>query len=516
MTVKKRIVISVLILVVVSLLGGFAYFYHTVSAVANVQTICDGVSVDGCDVGGMTIAEAEKAVSVWEEKLADTKLTITYDDKQDAMRLSDLGYAYADVKKAVQDAYNVGKKGSMWARYRAIRKGTHNGTDIKIEKSVTEEKFQKYLDKNEDTFVKVAKNAQLSRENGQWNITKEQKGMEVPVDKNVSALNKYLNGKWNKKDITYELDAEIAEPEYTTEDMEKVKDVLGTYTTNFGSSTFNRIQNIKNACHFINGSVVYPNETFSVMDKILPFTAENGYYEAGSYSAGEVIQSYGGGVCQVATTLYNSVLLSELQVAERNNHQMVVSYVPLSMDAAVSDTGNQDFKFVNSTKEPIYIEGYVDGYNITFTIYGCETRSSNRTIKFESEQTATIQPGKDIVTKDKTMTEGKKMVTQPAHVGYRARLWKCVYVDGELESKEQINTSSYSASARRVTVGTKKKKEKEEDKDKEKEKKKATTEEKSKNSTTQKSKETTQDTQKSTETTTQEEQTAEATEAPVE
>ena len=416
-----------------------------------------------------------------EQKLAETKVEIVYEEENATKALEQFGYAYSGLEDAINEAYKIGREGNIWKRYKIIKEGVSENAEYVLEKSISEDDFKAFIEDNEDQFVKVAKNAKLKRENGEFVITDEQNGMEVPVEENVTNLNNYLNQTWDYKEFTYELSVEVAEPEYTREDLEKVSDVLGEYTTNFSSSGYNRVENIRTACKKINGNIVYPGDEFSVMDKITPFTAENGYYEAGSYSQGEVIQSYGGGVCQVATTLYNSVLLAELDVTERYNHQMVVSYVPLSRDAAVSDTGKQDFKFVNNTEYPIYIEGYLDGANITFRLYGCETRDSSRKLEYVSEQTETIQPGKDIETKDNTLAEGQKIVTQSAHTGYRAKLWKKVYVDGELESETQVNSSYYAASARRVTVGTKKK---EEDKSEESEKNKTDKKQNSSNNTT--------------------------------
>lgn len=101
-------------------------------------------------------------------------------------------------------------------------------------------------------------------------------------------------------------------------------------------------------------------------ETVAPFTAENGYAMAGSYLNGEVVDSMGGGICQVSTTLYNAVLRAELEVVERSPHSMTVHYVELSEDAAIAGT-YKDFKFKNSTDYPIYIEGYTTSVKkITF------------------------------------------------------------------------------------------------------------------------------------------------------
>ena len=101
------------------------------------------------------------------------------------------------------------------------------------------------------------------------------------------------------------------------EELAKVKDVLGSYTTSFSSSGKDRSANVTNGCSLINGTTIYPGETFSTYETVSPFTADNGYYMAGSYLNGQVVDSIGGGICQVSTTLYNAVLKAELQVEER-------------------------------------------------------------------------------------------------------------------------------------------------------------------------------------------------------
>lgn len=104
--------------------------------------------------------------------------------------------------------------------------------------------------------------------------------------------------------------------------------------------------------------------------------------------SGKVVDSYGGGICQVSTTLYNAVLNAELEVLERHNHTMIVTYVDPSKDAAIAE-GLMDLRFANNTDYLIYISGYAYGGELTFTIYGHETRDPNRTVEYVSETTGT-------------------------------------------------------------------------------------------------------------------------------
>lgn len=188
---------------------------------------------------------------------------------------------------------------------------------------------------------------------------------------------------------------------------------------------------------------------------MLPFTAANGYHLAGSYSNGQTVQTYGGGICQVSTTLYNAVLRAELNVTERLNHSMTVHYVPLSADAAISGT-DKDLKFTNNLDYPIYIQGTAGGSSITFTIYGKEYRASNRKVEYVS-QTLSVRGPSEKVIKDNTMEEGKRVVESNGRTGYTARLWKVVYIDGKETKRTQVNSSSYMSTPSVVRVGTKKK-----------------------------------------------------------
>ena len=173
---------------------------------------------------------------------------------------------------------------------------------------------------------------------------------------------------------------------------------------------------------------------------------------AGSYLNGQVVDSLGGGICQVSTTLYNAVLLAELEVTERHNHSMIVSYVDPSADAAIAESAGKDFKFVNNTGHPVYIYGYVQGKDITFTIYGVETRPESREVEYVSEVLSVIRPESDIIHTDVAMPLGK-VVSQSAHIGYKAELWKVVRENGTEVSREQINSSSYKMVPRTATVG---------------------------------------------------------------
>lgn len=416
--------------------------------------IYQGISIDGIDIGGNTKEEAQKKLDEYIKELQASKVTFQTDLGSLTVSMKELGLSYSN-DDMVEQAYSYGKIGNVIKRYKEQKDMEQNPVDLNVEKSIDTKKAKAVIQEAEDKLAQKAQNATLTRENGEFQIIAGKEGLAIDYKKSMQQLKSYVKEKWDGKDMSFSLQTTVEEPKYTSEDVAKVKDVLGTYTTNYSSSTSDRAQNVATGASHINGTVLYPGEEFSTYEKVAPYTYENGYRTGKSYLNGQVIDSIGGGVCQVSTTLYNAVIRAELEVTERYAHSMNVSYVPLAADAAMAGT-YKNLKFKNNTDAPIYIEGSTYDRNITFTIYGQETRPSNRTIEFRSETLETYMPGADIETEDSSMMEGQSVVTQSAHIGYKAQLYKDVYVDGKKTESILMNTSTYQSSPRRVTVGTKK------------------------------------------------------------
>ncbi len=132
---------------------------------------------------------------------------------------------------------------------------------------------------------------------------------------------------------------------------------------------------------------------------------------------------------------------------------MIVTYVNPSADAAIAESAGKDFKFINNTEAPIYIEGIsTDDKNITFTIYGMETRDSGRQVIYESEVISQTYPDTEVIYPNASLPVGSISV-QSAHIGYKANLWKVVKENGQEVSREQVNSSSYKMTPRTATVG---------------------------------------------------------------
>ena len=148
----------------------------------------------------------------------------------------------------------------------------------------------------------------------------------------------------------------------------KTYEEIASYTTKIYDKDKNRIYNIKLACERLNGHKVQSNEEFSFNDTMGEMSKTDGYKKAlGFDSNGKKIKVYGGGICQISSTLYNAVLIANLKVTERHAHSRRVYYVPKDKDATVF-YGGPDFKFINTTDSEIIISTYTDGYNVTVSL----------------------------------------------------------------------------------------------------------------------------------------------------
>lgn len=417
------------------------------------DTIMEGVYAGEISLAGMTQTEAQEAVQAYVDSLESSVITLNVvDGNTVTATASELGMSWSN-QNLVSEAVNLGKSGNVVARYKAVKDLENENKVYDIQFSFDQEAIASLIENDCAEYNVEAVDAHLTRVDGEFVIEEGQKGIVIDNSASETAVYEYLTTQWKGGDAAIDLVVTEEEPQGNSEDLALVKDVLGTYTTSYSSSGSDRSANVSNGCELINGTTVYPGESFSTYEAVAPFTEENGYYMAGSYLNGQVVDSIGGGICQVSTTLYNAVLLAELQVDERHNHSMIVNYVDPSMDAAIAESSGKDFVFTNNTEYPIYIEGYTSNKRITFTIYGVETRDSNRKVTYESEVLETIAPGAEVINQDSSQPIGSVTV-QSAHTGYKARLWKVVTVDGEEVSREQVNSSSYKMTPRTATVGT--------------------------------------------------------------
>lgn len=425
----------------------------TMPVSAKEDKIESGIYAEDINLSGMTTTEAKDTIEEYVKSFGDAEIILNaVDGGTIVTTASDLGLKWGN-SNVLDDAANFGRDGDILQCYKELKDLEYKNKVYPINFDFDKSKIRTLIEENAEQYNQEAINATLVKTETGFEITEGQSGIMVDTGASVDAVYDYLTGDWDGAGCSIDLVIAVNEPAGKAEDLAKVTDVLGTFTTSYSTSGGSRSANVANGCSLINGTTLYPGDEFSAYEAVSPFTEANGYYMAGSYLNGQVVDSLGGGICQVSTTLYNAVLLSELEVTERYNHSMIVTYVNPSADAAIAESSGKDFKFKNNTEYPIYIEGSTTSdKHITFTIYGVETRDNNREVTYESVVLEKTEPDTEVIYTDASLPVGYCSV-QSAHIGYKAQLWKVVRENGVEVSREQVNSSSYMKAPRSATVG---------------------------------------------------------------
>ncbi|MBQ8003141.1 MAG: VanW family protein, partial [Clostridia bacterium] len=285
-------------------------------------------------------------------------------------------------------------------------------------------------------------------ENGIIYVTESSIGVVFNTDEALKIM-----GEHTQEGESFVIACEVKKPKHTKEELEAAlfRDTLGKYTTNFSSSSANRASNIALATGSINGVILMPGDVFSFNGSVGERTVSRGYKTAGAYVAGETVDQVGGGICQVSSTLYNTVLLSNLQITERRSHQMTVSYVPMGRDATVN-WGTTDFRFKNNTEYPVKIVGTISGRNVAISIVGTETIDGKK-VEIATSTVSVLEPMVE------TVEDPEKEVgftqTKNGSKGYVVDATRIVYSNGTEVSRESLVRSRYNPKKTVVTVGTK-------------------------------------------------------------
>lgn len=288
---------------------------------------------------------------------------------------------------------------------------------IKVDKESLLETLNQILD--EKILIKmVGASGQLV--NGRMQVTSEgSEGRTYNIDEVSDKLDEYTDLVYSELPedgkLGLNVETRVISIYPTRTDIENINSKLSSFSTGYSSSGAGRKTNIAVASRNLNGVLLLPGESISVDKQIKSRNAKNGYAKAGSYLNGKTVQTYGGGVCQVSTTLYGAVLRAGIIPNTRFAHSMSVGYVPLGLDAAISE-GYKDLVFSNPFDSPIYVAANANGGTLTFSIYGAEGLLEGYT----------YHPG-----------------SSSSNGGLRAKSWLNKMKDGQVVEKIDLFSSSY-------------------------------------------------------------------------
>lgn len=470
-----------------------------------------GMQAGAVKVGGMSLTEAQKEIDQASSQLLDGKaITLTIYDKDYTIDIASVTTGM-DSKQSAQEAYDYTHEGGVFTRVGHTLSALVGQGEAPLSVSVDDEALTARLDEIASEALTEPVNPSWTVEGDKLIIDTGKPGVSfdrdvvskaitekiqtmdfepyevkvttsdpAPVDVDqiaAEAQTQPKNATVDKSDgktivpsvdgvsfdveeaksivgdgsaQTYEIPITRTPAEVSADQLADVlfRDTLASTSTNLNEGNKPRTNNVRLACQYINGTILNPGEEFSYNNVVGERTAERGFRSAGAYANGQLIDEVGGGVCQPSSTLYMAVLRADLEVTERHNHSLTVSYTPLGEDATVS-WGGPDFRFKNNTKYPIKIVASQSGGAMYIDIVGTKTSDKKVTLKTEILETLDYEVVEKI---DASLAPGTRETQQTGATGYKTVTYKTVTENGT-STTTKANNSYYKKRDKIVLVG---------------------------------------------------------------
>lgn len=291
------------------------------------------------------------------------------------------------------------------------------------------------------------------KKTGVYEYSKEENGRTLKQDQLIEDIMKMV------KERNYTAPAEagftVTAPARTQAQAKAQYKVIGTFKTKLTNNK-NRNQNVTLAAEAIDGLILQPGEEFSFNNTTGNRTKEKGYQPAGAYRNGVLIEEPGGGVCQVSTTLYHSIIEAGFKTTERNAHSFAPSYVENGQDAMVSFDGyaGPDLKFVNTSAAPIVLRASVDGLELKLSIVGIPVLEDGVKVSIKSEKIKDADPAVPSYEENVLLPFGTEKIVDQGQNGSVWKSFRVVTKDGKVLEEEPLHNSYYKSKAGKIERNT--------------------------------------------------------------
>lgn len=414
----------------------------TVTAARFVPTIRPNTQIGIVPVGGLTKEEAAKKLRIWWDSARLTELELVSSQIRNPlpkMTPGRLGIALDDAASVDQCDMS-----DFWA----AAQSTVTGGDY--EKKVLEVKF-KSVGASLDPIQKIIREAigavrpaKVTFAGGAIVREPEVTSFQLDTEKLSAAVVTGLSG-----DGKVEIPITEAPKHVPNEELDKITDVVGEYSTKFPAYQSSRNTNIRLASAKLNGHVLMPGEQISFNGTVGRRTIQDGYRLAPVLKNGKHDTGIGGGICQVSTTLYNASLLADLKIVKRNNHSIPSVYVPVGRDATV-DYGTLDLVIENNQQVPIAVCSSYENGKITFRILG--QMVAGKSVKITTDSHSAWGNGVKTVV-DRSLAPGARKVVEKGSAGHAIMTYRIVYENGVEVRRDVLGRSIYRGSPRIIAVG---------------------------------------------------------------
>ncbi len=419
---------------------------------ARPQIIC---SKDSCQVEILSESEGlspdyQGAVNKLKAELSqlnDARIELLFKPVEPQIKKVDILNLTEDVLTIVSTTATFSYQGKEWKleKEKFYKKLEFQNIGDRIVVGISKDDFIAWMKSTISSQVDVpAKNATLEIRDGKiTSLNAQQEGVEVDGEALYQELNQKILDK--EKIIAIEIKVKQVQPEVAVDSINDlgIKEIIGVGKSNFAGSPTNRRKNISNGAKILHGLLIKPDEEFALISKLLPIDAANGYFQELVIKGNKTVPEYGGGLCQIGTTMFRVALDSGLPILERRNHSYSVTYylengVP-GVDATIYDP-KPDLIFKNDTGHHILIQSRIEGDNLFFEFWGTKDGRQAERTKPKTWGWKDPPPTKYIETTD--LAPGVKKCTESSHKGVTASFdYTVTSTDGTV--KKQTFTSVY-------------------------------------------------------------------------
>lgn len=359
---KSKFLRIALVLIGAMLMSG-GFVIHSYNTSVSDDRILNSIYINGFDVGGLNKDEARDAIR---QNNSFKNLNLVYEGSDHVYSLAELGCEF-DIDQAIDQALQVGRNEDFIKNisdYVGL-KFLDDSRTFEVKPQIPQDIEDRIYEDIKSKIERKPENASISI-GSSIDVKKGEEGVKINRDEFRKAIYDAIKP---NVDVTVKVPIESVTPEITSDELSRIDGIIGTYRTNFSPNVEGRNENIRLSAQYMNNYLLMPGEVFSYNKVTRLKTVSNGYKNATVIVNGEIEEGLGGGVCQVSSTLYNSVLYSGLEIVQRRPHSIPSSYVNYGRDAVVSDNAI-DFKFKNNYDFPVYLKTYVGSSSVTVTIYG--------------------------------------------------------------------------------------------------------------------------------------------------
>jgi len=401
---------------------------NAVDIYRNRNKIFSGVSAFGIELGGLKKEEAQEIIQPITLKIVDSSRILVFEDQEiKIVPYADLG-AFIDLNRVIEETYSIARTGNIFKRIGNRIVVWRKGYEVHFQTEFNPQKFEDFQNKISSLIDRMPRDAYMEGNR----IIESKIGVKLDLEKFKEEINESLKSLDEEKYIV-NLPVITVDPKITTQNVLKelaIDGELGTYPTSLENKEENTIYNIRLASEVINGILIKPQDIFSFNKYVGPAEKADGYKESTIIANGVFVNGYGGGICQVSSTLYNALLLANLPIVERYNHSVygeATKYVPLGQDAAIF-YGFKDLRFKNNSDHMIVIFSKVFRDTLQVSIFGGNEGKAEIEIISKDKKVIDYQIIRE---KDSKLEAGQEKVVQEGVPGYQIKTYRIVRKNGE-------------------------------------------------------------------------------------